>query len=175
MALFVKDDKADRSDDSRMAANRMSAPTQQTPSPLSQPRDVQAHLGKGTEIEGKLSFKGSVRIEGQVEGEIFAEDSVILGETAQVRAQIKAATIIVQGKVTGDLTATSRVELRAPATLTGNIQTPSLVIHEGVLFEGRCVMGSAPAERAENTDNRVAIFPAEDRGNSSRRKSEAVN
>jgi cytoskeletal protein CcmA (bactofilin family) len=174
MALFVRDDKADRSDDSRTAAGRVAAPMP-APATTTPTRDVQAHLGKGTEIEGKLSFKGSVRIEGQVDGEIFAEDSVILGETAQIRAQIKAATIIVQGKVTGDLTAKTRIELRAPATLVGNIQTPSLVIHEGVVFEGRCVMGEKTAERVESTDSRIAIFPAEDRGNGSRRKSEAVN
>jgi cytoskeletal protein CcmA (bactofilin family) len=174
MALFVKDDKADRSDDSRLAANRV-APAAPSPVPAAPNRDVQAHLGKGTEIEGKLSFKGSVRIEGQVEGEIFADDTVILGESAQVRAQIKAGTIIVHGKVTGDMTAKTRIELRAPATIVGNIQTPSLVIHEGVVFEGRCMMGENTPQREEISDNRVAIFPAEDRANGSRRKSEAVN
>lgn len=173
MALFVKEDKADRSDENRVVANRAAAPV--PASPATPNRDVQAHLGKGTEIEGKLSFKGSVRIEGQVDGEIFADDSVILGDTAQVRAQIKAATIIVQGKVTGDLIAKTRVELRAPATLVGNIQTPSLVIHEGVVFEGRCAMGETPAERVEGSDHRVALFPAEERGNGARRKSEAAN
>ena len=61
---------------------------------------------------------------------------------------------------------------RAPASVAGNISTPCLVIHEGVVFEGHCAMGGAAAGRAERTDKRVAIFPAE--GGTGRRSSEAA-
>lgn len=123
---------------------------------------VQAHLGKGSRIEGKLTFEGSVKIDGHVEGEIQAQQSVIVGETAVINAQISADTIIVKGKVTGDITARKQVELRGPAKLTGNITTPSLVIHEGVVFEGHCSMGGAES-KVEKTDRRVALFPKEER------------
>jgi len=161
MALFVKDDKTQKSDDPPRVGVQGAASA----------NDVQAHLGQGSRIEGKLTFDGSVRIDGQVEGEINAQDSVIVGEHAEVTAQIVANTIIVQGRVTGDLTARKRVELKAPASIAGNISTPSLVIHDGVVFEGHCSMGGAAGTRA---DKRIALVPAEERGGPPRRSSEAA-
>jgi cytoskeletal protein CcmA (bactofilin family) len=170
MALFVKDDKAQKSDEPLLQSAAPASPT-----PSSAARDVvQAHLGQGSRIEGKLTFDGSVRIDGQVEGEINAQEMVVLGETADVSAQIVASVIIVQGRVTGDLNARKRVELKAPASVAGNISTPCLIIHEGVVFEGHCSMGGAAAGRAERTDKRVALFPAEERAAAGLRSSEAA-
>lgn len=175
MALFVKEDKTQKSDD-----GLPSGPPSGSGSSASSardargPTDVQAHLGKGSRVEGKLTFEGSVRIDGQVEGEISAQETVIIGEGAEVTAQIHAATVVVQGRVNGDITARKRVELKAPATLVGNINTPSLIIHEGVVFEGHCAMGGAAAGRSERGDKRIAIFPAEERAASTRRPSEAA-
>ncbi len=104
-------------------------------------------LGKGSQITGKLSFEGTVRIDGQVEGEIAAQESVVIGESAVVKAQVTADSIIITGKVTGDITARRRVEIRAPGKLYGNITTPSLVIHDGVVFEGRCSMGATDGQK----------------------------
>ncbi len=127
---------------------------------------VQAHLGKGSRVEGKLTFEGSVKIDGYVEGEILAQHAVIVGETAVINAQVNAETVVVKGKVTGDITARKQVELRGPAKLTGNITTPSLVIHEGVLFEGHCSMGGAES-KTDKTDRKVALFPKEELRNAS--------
>ncbi len=165
MALFVKEDKTQKSDDVLPAAVQAAGAANM--------RDVQAHLGQGSRVEGKLTFDGSVRIDGQIDGEVHAQETVILGEHAEVTAQIVANTIIVQGRVTGDLTARKRVELKAPASVAGNISTPSLVVHEGVVFEGHCAMGGAAANRTERADKRVALFPAEERGGG-RRSSEAA-
>ena len=167
MALFVKEDKTQKSDDGPSSASSSNLA-------LSSTRDVQAHLGQGSRVEGKLTFEGSVRIDGQVEGEISAQDTVIIGEGAEVTAQIHANTVVVQGRVNGDITARKRVELKAPATVVGNLSTPSLVIHEGVVFEGHCAMGGAAAGRAERGDKRIALFPAEERGGAARRPSEAA-
>lgn len=168
MALFVKDDKTQKSDEvavsSTHAASGLSSST---------PRDVQAHLGQGSRVEGKLTFEGSVRIDGHIEGEISAQDTVIIGEGAELTAQIHANTVVVQGRLTGDIIARKRVELKAPATIVGNITTPSLVIHDGVVFEGHCSMGNA-ANRAERGDKRVTLFPAEERSGGARRSSEAA-
>jgi cytoskeletal protein CcmA (bactofilin family) len=121
-----------------------------------------------------LTFEGSVRIDGQVEGEISAQDTVTIGEGAEVTAQIHASVVIVHGRVHGDITAGKRVELKAPATLLGNVSTPSLVVHEGVVFEGHCTMGGAAASRTERGDKRIALFPAEERAGAARRSSEAA-
>ena len=169
MALFVKDDKTQKSDDG-LALAAVSA-SDLTPSSTRSVPDVQAHLGKGSRVEGKLTFEGSVRIDGQVEGEVSAQDTVLIGETAEITAQIHANTVVVHGRVTGDITARKRVELRAPATLLGNISAPSLVINDGVVFEGHCAMGGAAAARTERGDKRIALVPAEERGGASRRLS----
>lgn len=167
MALFVKDDKTQKSDD-------VVVPPSVSPMMPSNGRDVQAHLGHGSRVEGKLTFEGSVRIDGQIEGEISAQDTVYIGEGADVTAQINANTVVVQGRVSGDITARKRIELKAPATVVGNVNTPSLVVHEGVVFEGHCTMGGAAAPRTERGDKRVTLFPAEERGGTARRPSEAA-
>ena len=104
-----------------------------------------AFLGKGTRIVGKLTFEGSVRIEGQIEGEITAEDGLTIGEGAVVKAKVNGTSIVVHGQVTGDIAARTRLELRAPSKVVGNLSTPNLVIQEGAVFEGQCSMGGAAA------------------------------
>jgi cytoskeletal protein CcmA (bactofilin family) len=76
-----------------------------------------AFLGKGSRIVGKLTFEGPVRIEGNVEGEISAQDSLTIGESAVVSAQIVGNSVVILGRVTGDVTARKRLEIRAPAKL----------------------------------------------------------
>ncbi len=123
--------------------------------------DVNAYLGRGSRVSGKLNFDGAVRVDGQVEGEISAQDTLIIGERAVVTAQINGNTIIIKGKVTGDINAKKRVEIRAPGKLYGNIVTPSLVIHEGVIFEGHCSMGGSEARSAES---KVTPLSKEEKG-----------
>jgi len=104
-----------------------------------------AFLGKGSRINGKLAFEGAVRIEGQVEGEIAAEDTLTIGESAVVKAKINGTSVIVHGQVTGDVNARSVLELHATAKVLGNISAPRLVVHEGAIFEGQCSMGGSQA------------------------------
>ena len=103
--------------------------------------EITALLGPGTEFTGKLIFKGTVRIDGKFSGEIISNDTLIVGEGAEVRAQIQAGTVIVKGGViVGDITATSVVEIHTPGRMTGNITAKSLFIDRGVVFEGECKM-----------------------------------
>ena len=127
--------------------------------------DVQAYLGKGSRVSGKLNFEGTVRVDGQVEGEIAAQDTLIVGERAVVTAQISGTTIIIRGKVTGDINARKRVEIRAPGRLFGNIVTPSLVIHEGVIFEGHCSMASGAEVRSAEAPKASPLSKDEKGGN----------
>lgn len=120
-----------------------------------------AFLGKGTRLSGKISFEGTARIEGQIEGEIVANDTLLIGESALVNAQIAGGTIIIHGKVTGDITASKKLEIRAPGRLYGNVTTPSLVIEEGVVFEGHCSMGATEARG----DRKVTLLAKDERGN----------
>src|SRR6185503_20916374 len=117
-----------------------------------------AFLGKGCRVTGKLVFEGSVRIEGQVEGEIMAQDALVIGESAVVNAQINGTAIVIHGKVTGDVNARKRLEIQAPGKVFGNISAPCLVIHEGVVFERQCTMGAGDTQRVDPS-RKVAFLP----------------
>jgi cytoskeletal protein CcmA (bactofilin family) len=108
----------------------------------SEPRLV-GQLHKGSRITGQLAFDGSVRIDGNVEGEIRCLETLTIGEGAEVRARISSRAVIIRGKVEGNVTAKDRIELLAPGRLFGNISTPRLIITEGVVFDGDCSMGAA--------------------------------
>ena len=124
--------------------------------------EVNAYLGKGSRVSGKLNFDGTVRVDGQVEGEISAQDTLIVGERAVVTAQINGNTVVIRGKVTGDINARKRVEIRAPGKLFGNIVTPSLVIHDGVVFEGHCSMSGGEARAGD--PSKVTPLAKEEKG-----------
>jgi cytoskeletal protein CcmA (bactofilin family) len=127
------------------------------------PREVHApieagsYLGEGSKASGKLNFEGRARIGGQIDGEIIATDSIMIGESAVVTGPIKAASVVVAGKVSGDITATERIELRFSAKVMGNLTSNVLIVHDGAVFEGRCAMQSEGA-RAER---KVMVFPKE--------------
>jgi cytoskeletal protein CcmA (bactofilin family) len=160
MALFGKEEKTEAN---AAQGSTTSGSNQRVADGAARESALQASLGRGSRVEGKLRFDGSVRIDGQVDGEIEAQDTVIVGESAVINAQVTAGTIVVKGKVNGDVVAHKRVELQAPGKLVGNITTPSLVIHEGVVFEGHCSMGSGGDSKTEKTDKKVALFPKDDR------------
>jgi cytoskeletal protein CcmA (bactofilin family) len=109
---------------------------------------VDAFLGKGTSITGKLVFDGTGRIEGRVEGEVSAQDTLTIGEGATVNAKVSGTSIIVEGHVTGDVTARQRLELRATGRVHGNVSAASLIVHEGAILDGQCTMKTAEAKPA---------------------------
>jgi cytoskeletal protein CcmA (bactofilin family) len=126
--------------------------------------NLNALLGTGSRITGKLVFEGPALIEGQIDGEITAQDTLTIGESAVVDAQITGTSIVIHGRVTGDVTARKRLEIRASAKLSGRISTPRLVIHEGGVFEGQCVMGDVEGQHADkDKEPKVALFPKGER------------
>ena len=106
------------------------------------PQEVNAYFGKGSKFSGKLSFEGTVRVDGQVEGEVQSNDTLIIGESADVRANIQVNHVHISGRVEGDVVARSRIELSRSGRLIGNIRTPVLVIQEGGFFDGACTMST---------------------------------
>jgi len=111
--------------------------------------ELEAFLGKNTSFEGKMGFEGMARLDGKFDGEIFSGDILIIGETAVINAEINVHTLVVDGKVSGNVSATSKIEIHSSGTLYGNIATPTLVIEEGGLFDGTCKMdkGVEPDDR----------------------------
>jgi cytoskeletal protein CcmA (bactofilin family) len=104
-------------------------------------------LGPGARFEGKLTFQGTVRIDATFVGSIVTQDVLVVGEGARIDAKITCGTIVVHGEVNGDIEAKNGVEIRNAAKVRGELDTPSLVIEKGALFEGGCRMdsGAMPA------------------------------
>lgn len=131
-------------------------PVQATPTPKVEPKvetptapsapstaGLVGYLYKGSRISGQLSFQGPARIDGAVDGEIQCQGTLTIGEGAEVRAKISGLVVVIRGKVEGNVTAKEKVELTAPARLIGNVDSPRLVVTEGVVFDGDCSMGVA--------------------------------
>lgn len=110
--------------------------------------DLNALLGRGSEFEGKLTFEGTVRIDGKFTGTIVTGDVLVVGEGAKISAEISCGTIIIHGEVTGNVRAKNAVELHHPAKMRGNIETPSLMMEKGVIFEGQSKMENLSADRS---------------------------
>jgi cytoskeletal protein CcmA (bactofilin family) len=101
-------------------------------------------VGSGTVITGEASFKSMLRVDGRFSGRIQSTGgALIVGSGGQVDANIEVAVATIHGIVTGDIIASDRIELGRAAKLTGNIQTPSLMIEQGAVFEGTCKMTQA--------------------------------
>ncbi len=97
-------------------------------------------LGPGAEFEGKLTFAGTVRIDAKFKGSIKTNDVLVVGQNATIEAEISCGTVIVYGQVNGNITAKAAIELRSPARVRGDIETPSLVVEKGVFFQGHSKM-----------------------------------
>jgi cytoskeletal protein CcmA (bactofilin family) len=104
--------------------------------------DIIAFLGKGTEFDGKLIMKGSIRIDGAFKGEIMGEGTLIVGEGARVEADIAVDNLLIFGDVRGNFEIKERVEICSTGKLFGNLKTPAFIVQEGAIFEGDCQMGT---------------------------------
>lgn len=98
-------------------------------------------VGNDTRITGKVSVKGTIRVDGIVEGDVQA-DWVVVGETGKILGNTRTRGMVVGGSVEGDVEATETVELREKATMTGEIHAPKLAISVGAVFDGRARMKS---------------------------------
>jgi cytoskeletal protein CcmA (bactofilin family) len=110
--------------------------------------EITTILGKGSAFDGKLTFEGAVRIDGDFSGEIMTQGTLIIGETAEIKAEIFASRIVIEGSVRGDITATESIEIHAPARVYGNLATPSLEIERGSMFEGNSRMENVETTRS---------------------------
>jgi len=129
--------------------------------------EINTLLGRGTSFEGKLTFEGTVRIDGKLKGEIFSDDTLIIGEGAYVEAEIDIGEIIVQGTLVGNVRAKRSIEVLAPGRVKGDLYTPSLMVEKGVIFEGRSFMEGAVGQKvapvAAPTTSAAAASPSKDK------------
>ena len=103
-------------------------------------KSIRAFLGEGTEFKGVITFEGTVRVDGVLEGEVITDDTFIIGTAAKVKAEIKAGVVIVMGRMEGKIETKEKCEVRVGSHVSGEIFTPSIYIEEGAVFEGTCHM-----------------------------------
>ena len=103
-------------------------------------RRVGAFLDDGSQIEGKYTCTGTVMLDAKLRGEITAKDTLVIGEHAVVEASVRAAILVVHGKLVGNVVATERVEMRSGARVTGDVEAPVIVMEAGATHDGRSRM-----------------------------------
>ncbi|HBF13236.1 MAG TPA: hypothetical protein DDW49_07605 [Deltaproteobacteria bacterium] len=108
---------------------------------LADNQTVSTILDKECTFEGKMTFEGTVIINGKFMGEIFSDGNLYIGEGGYVEGKIEIGSIQIQGEVHGNIIAKNKIEINAPAVVQGDIAAPSLIIKEGAVFEGNCSMG----------------------------------
>jgi len=113
--------------------------------------EIIAFVGKGVEFKGTISYSGTVRIDGLLDGEIHTDGVLLIGEEAVIQAKITADKIVCKGKITGDVMAKARVKLQAPAVFNGTMKTPMLSMEDGVLFNGGLEMTLGIRELPQGT------------------------
>src|SRR6266542_1019152 len=115
------------------------------------PHAADLRLGRGVRLEGKLTFSGTVRIDATFQGSIVTDGVLVVGEDAKVDADITCGTVAIEGEVNGDVVA------RASARLRGDVESPSLAVERGAVFEGA---SRRPAGMASGSAGKAAAAPA---------------
>ncbi len=112
---------------------------------------VDTMIGPGAELKGQLKVHGTVFIDGKVEGDVQADEGILMGPSGQVKGDLRARTVVVGGRVAGDCQAEERLELLNTASVKGDLKSARMVIGEGAYFEGAVAMTQPPpAEGAES-------------------------
>lgn len=151
-----KKDKADNTD-----ADEQTTGEEGLDGAANQAEDVIAFVGKGVEFKGTITYNGTVRIDGHLDGEIHTDGTLLVGEEAVLTAKVSAGTVISKGKITGDIAAKEKVRLLSPAILNGSVKAPTLSMEEGVLFNGTIEMARAEVrELSREAAVRAANAPA---------------
>ena len=101
---------------------------------------LSAFIDQGSEFEGKLSFKDTVRIDGCFRGEIASENTLVVGETGEIFASVRSRTVVIAGSVTGDVAASDRLVLEKTARVDGDVTAGSLQMEDGASLNGRITM-----------------------------------
>jgi cytoskeletal protein CcmA (bactofilin family) len=118
-------------------------------------------VGSGTVVTGEATFKAMLRIDGHFSGRITSSSgALVVGAGGQVDANIEVAVATIQGVVNGDIIASQRIELGRAARLNGNLQTPSLVIEQGAVFEGSCkmVQQKAAVDKTQKVERKANVL-----------------
>ena len=103
--------------------------------------ELNGFLDKGSSFKGELEFDDTMRIDGKFNGRITSKNELIVGESANIDGEIHVGRVAISGTVIGKIVADQRVEIHRNGKVYSDIETPALIIEEGAIFQGNCVMG----------------------------------
>jgi len=119
----------------RPCRKKGTVPKKKTPPRRRQnPKEIMVYFGEGVECKGKITNRGTIRIDGHFEGEINTKGTLLVGIQGKVTANIRARTVVSEGKITGDIFAKDTVKLLATAFVDGSVVTPNLLLAEGAIL-----------------------------------------
>jgi len=119
---------------------------------------ISTFIGTKSEINGNVSFEGTIRVDGRLKGKITsAEGTLIVGETAKMEAEINVGLAVVMGEVNGTVLAKKRIEIYKPARVTGDLQAPVISMDAGVTFNGNCTMGAKTISTQETKGDSIRV------------------
>lgn len=125
--------------------------------------DLNGFLDAGSHIQGDLHFEDTFRIDGRLTGGVVSNGDLIVGERGEVDGHIRVRRVFVSGIARGQLEATEQIEITGTGRVFADLDTPSLKIEEGALFEGRCSMTSATRVRGEAPENVASLAAAREK------------
>lgn len=114
--------------------------------------ELNGFLDRGSSFKGELEFEDTMRIDGKFNGKITSKNELIVGESAHIEGDVHVGRIAISGTVVGKIVADQRVEIHRNGKVYSDIETPALIIEEGAIFQGNCVMG----DRKGNVTNIAA-------------------
>ncbi len=111
--------------------------------------DANSTIGEESVFEGRFAIRGSMRIDGRFEGQALQVDQLQIGPKARVKTNIVATSVVVEGIVVGNISASRRILLLSTARVLGDVKTPELIIQDGVVLEGRCTISHVQIENTQ--------------------------
>lgn len=112
--------------------------------------DLNGFLDRGSSFKGELEFEDTMRIDGRFNGRIRSKNELIVGESAHIEGEVHVGRIAISGTVVGKIIADQRVEIHRNGKVYSDIETPTLIIEEGALFQGNCSMGDKKGASVTN-------------------------
>ena len=117
--------------------------------------DLNGFLDRGSAFKGELEFEDTMRIDGKFNCRIHSKDELIVGESAMIEGDIHVGRVAISGTVIGKIVADQRVEIHRNGKVYSDIDTPALIIEDGAIFQGNCVMGEKKGASVTNIAAKV--------------------
>ncbi len=120
--------------------------------------DLNGFLDAGSHVKGELHFENTFRVDGKLTGRISSDGTLVVGKGGLLVGEIEVAQVFVSGRVEGEIRASQRVQIAATGVVQADIDTPTLVIEDGALFDGRCVMSARTGTAREKVGPKPVPF-----------------